>query len=320
MNKQTHVLGSQDKKDGVDELLKKAGKDKVIDAVVKGEYVEPRIDKYHLEEIAKARYYGDIHTVAFSPLAELKGNEPGYYICVGCEDFIYTTKLVGKDLSTLTSMHIAGIKSFAFGPGAEYFAMALELDDKWKHWVKVVPFQSHPIVDKPVAESAYENPVCDVAFSPGGHTIAIAGRGGMHVARFNGHHLGPHVHTNILESTNSVDFHPSGEYVAFGCDDGYVRIFHGQHFGLVAREKPKIGVGIRRLSFRPDGRELIMLNHPYTSRYKFDGKKLEKKVYGVDMLSFHSINDVSFSPDGKLLAIAEDKYVIVYRLGEAEHE
>ncbi len=77
MENQHNILGSQEEKKGIEELLQQAGKDPMIDAIVKGKDAIPSSDVI-LRRIESALHPSNINSIAFSP--------NGKYIATACYD------------------------------------------------------------------------------------------------------------------------------------------------------------------------------------------------------------------------------------------
>jgi len=93
MENQHNILGSEDKKEGIEGLLRQAGKDRVIDAVVKGKEI-PSIGNIVLRSIATVTHPSNIGSIAFSP--------NGKYIATACYDHrIRVFRFAGEEFKHL---------------------------------------------------------------------------------------------------------------------------------------------------------------------------------------------------------------------------
>lgn len=146
--------------------------------------------------------------------------------------------------------------------------------------------------------------VRDVAWSPDGQTIAIAGSLGLWLYAPDNLAAEP---SRLAEETivSAVAFSPDGTQIAFGTAEGELTIQEMASgevvyaFAMPASESP-LGNAIRHLAFAPAGERLAIGGA--------DGVWLLNLTEGGDPELLNNsqpeVNDLAFSPDGSLLATA----------------
>ncbi len=164
----------------------------------------------------------------------------------------------------------------------------------------------------------YHHSVDDLAFSPDGSLLG-AGQGVygvrlMHVAD------GEELHQLHGGYNNYLAFSPDGETVATGNRDGVVWLWRVADGEQLAEFEPPLSEWLSALAFSPDG-ESVAAGHWDGTVFLWrvrDGQLLHTLAPQFD---YASANDLAFSPDGELLAVAGARHeqgdvVRLWRVGD----
>ena len=316
MNKQTRVLGDQDRK-GIDDLLKKAGKDKVIDAVVKGKDVgsvtgTPAMPYLGgITGLAEYRTTGQILGKSFeNHVTKLAFSHDSKKLAVGTEDCDIKIIDLEKEKVIHEKSYDLPIGGLAFSPDGTLFAVA-SADEKYCRLdiCSAVSFNRLP-GHIPEFDNDYYH-FNDINFSPDSRYIAFADiKGHSGVFRFT-----PSSGLNLVDDLNNrfglvyqMSFTPDGRYYVVAAGEQGIGLFELDGRKLRYCSKNEECNYIRATAFSPDGRHIAVLYDDRKSGkendveiFKFDNRKLGKRVFG-SMISMHSIEDIAFSPDGQWLA------------------
>jgi WD40 repeat protein/energy-coupling factor transporter ATP-binding protein EcfA2 len=167
----------------------------------------------------------------------------------------------------------------------------------------------------------HSSKVTSVSFSPDGKTIASASEDktvklwsieGAQLYTFKGH----------SSKVTSVSFSPDGKMIASASSDGSVKLWSIE--GTELHSLKEQSGGITRVCFSPDGKTITFVNGDKTvKRWSIESRKFlfipdgEQGVIpeGKEWVAYLLIS-VSFSPDGKTIALAsEDKTVKLWSEG-----
>ena len=166
----------------------------------------------------------------------------------------------------------------------------------------------------------HQGAIQDVAFSPDNQRIATTGKDST-VKIWN--RRGQLLNTLIghKDTVCSVSFSPDGQLIASAGRDGTVRLWNAQ--GTLIKILTGHRDWVLSVSFSPDGERLASASRDGTVKLwsrdgtliktlgemrdrKSDKVLLDWRILSVEQPSGASINAVSFSPDGQLLASASD--------------
>jgi WD40 repeat protein len=160
-----------------------------------------------------------------------------------------------------------------------------------------------------------------IAYSPDGKKLAV-GRGTM-IDLFDSKTLQPkHVFKRHDRAIMSVVFSPDGQVVASGSDDATIKLWSiksGEEIKHILGHR----FGVRCLAFSPDGRMLASggadaMNRTRTSAV--GSARIWSTKTGKELVCLSTarggVNSLGFSPDGKLLAVANDRQSVeIWKLG-----
>ncbi len=316
MNKQLQVLGHQDKKKGIDDLLRKAGRDKLIDAVVKGKDVGsvtgipamPYLGE--ITDLVEYRTTGQILGKSFeNHVTKLAFSHNSKKLAVATEDGDVFIIDLGKEKIIHEKTYDLPIGGLAFSPDGTLFAVA-SADEKYCSLDLCSAVSFNPLLGHiPEFDNDYYH-FNDINFSPDNEHIAFAD-----LKRFSGVFKFTHISglNHIADLKNrfglvyQMSFTPDGRYIVAAGEQG-IGLFELNGRQLKYYSKNEECNYIRSMSISPDGRHIAVLyddvnteNENDVEIFRFDKRKLGKKVFG-NMISMHSIEDIAFSPDGQWLA------------------
>jgi len=328
MTKQ-QILGNQKEKKPIEELLRQAGKDTVIDGVVKkvlrqdnktGAEGNATEEQETLDKKISFKFCGRIAHPRGTRAVSLSSD--GKYLATGCDDC--HIRLFKLDDVCHGLLHQADSENIA---------------------KKHIP---HVVVNS-------------VSFDPSGKYLAVAGSAYVKIFKlkrdfkffnFRLKHITSERHLKAY-SMNSVAFHPTKGYLATGCNDGYTRVYNFKkgkleeianlkHPGHVSAVDPYfyfLTAGIGRhvttfefesefskisddeapvtvfgLSHTPDSRFLAAGHCGYVGIYHTTFLKESGRIQHPD-----TVCEVDFSSDGKFLATAcLDGNVRLYQVNREE--
>lgn len=146
-------------------------------------------------------------------------------------------------------------------------------------------------------------------FSADGQRIAVAGQDrrlylwsadGQAIARF----------PVVPETIQAIQFSPDGQRIATGGEDGTIRLWTAQ--GRLLRSFKGYAQEVMLLQFSPDGQRLASVGNP-DPRAKGPGIGVLWDLQGrrLDTFTAGPGDEVSFSPDGKQIAVSDETTVLL---------
>lgn len=166
--------------------------------------------------------------------------------------------------------------------------------------------------------------VTDLDWAPGGGTLAVASYNGISIYDALSRST-----TRALETRPgviSIDFNPQGSLLAVGHrlgseEDGYAGIVDVWRVSSWAPLGPILAgnQGVNQVAFSPGGRSLASA---FLSTVYEDNRVVFWDTLGWEIsrtLQTGALQNIAFSPDGKLLAASPDRYAIeIYRLEDGK--
>ena len=253
-----------------------------------------------LTPIVEFNHESLIYDVAFSPVDAS--------LIAGADD--NTIKLWNRDNPAVPQAVLAGhtkaVKSIAFLPTGELLASGSS--DGIILW------------DIPLRRriSSLKIPVSQIAISPTGHRLASAG---AHVQLWDIRNPKKIVEIETLPHDESkadhdwvwaLDFSPDEKWLAYGDENGYLKIWDLQHKRLVKSLKADSD-NIRSVQFSADSRFLISAGFYRHTLWRLPEWKLHGKVIGAG-----GGLDVAFSPDGEMYTTPDYKGVTLRFVANGE--
>jgi len=273
------------------------------------------------------RHDGPVNDVSFSPNGET-------FATAGEDNIVKLWDKEGNLLETLKG-HTAPVKSLSFSPKDNNTLVSVGDDNTVRIWKlnntsslqvltsdsapansvsfspkgqilasvsnDVVELRSLPGGEKPPQKLTLKGYV--LAFSPDGKTIATASRSKdnpknntVKLWNLNGQEL--KTSKDHKEEVTSLSFSSDGQMIAFTSEDNPVKLWH-----LNGEKVETLGEAVSNISFSPNRPILALGGQDGTLKlWNFNNKELKK-------LGEHKgkVTSVSFSPDGQMIASANDE-------------
>ena len=254
-----------------------------------------------LTPIAEFDHEARIYDVAFSPVDAA---------LVATADKDKTIKLWNRNNPTAPQAVLAGhtkaVRSIAFSPTGELLASASS--DGIVLW------------DIPLRKqiSSLKIPVSQIAISPTGHRLASAG---AHVKLWDIRNPKKIVEVETLPHDESksgddlvwtLDFSSDGRWLAYGDENGYLKVWDLQHKRLIKSLKTDSD-NIESIRFSADNRFLINAGFYGHTLWRLPEWKLHGKIIG----EWGGL-DIAFSPNGKMYATPDYKGVTLRCVANGE--
>ncbi len=314
MNDENQIIGDQEH-GGIEELLKKAGKDKVVNEVVEGAK-KPKVSSLGpiiaARPIEKTRNFRKVklRAVAYHPdsIHIVTGDDSGD---LRLFEFDEDKGLMLQYSKSIIPAKLAGpqtVYGLSFSPDGKYLATASA--DRMLRIFKTHPeFLSNDVV--PFINQEHEDIVYGVDFSPDGkHIVTTCDDGYLRVFEFEGNDL-KEVSKNEY-SAWGVAFAPNGIHLVIGSgEDVRFLEFDNKISGSSSIIPFGIGKPIYGVDFSPDGK--------YVAVGSDDGADINRILdsYNLALHIEHPkpVCGVAFSPDGKNLAtVCNDCYLRIFEL------
>ncbi|HEY9602443.1 MAG TPA: TIR domain-containing protein [Allocoleopsis sp.] len=220
----------------------------------------------------------DVMSVEFSPNGQSLAT-------ASLDGTVHLRNLQGNTILRF-NQHNAAIVGVRFSPNGQYLATA-STDKTARLW---------NLSGQQIAELKDDSSINDVEFTPDGQFLVTASESGIarlwnlqgkEVMRFTGH----------KKKVNSVSISPNGQYLATASEDGIAGLWplQTEEFAHVHQRE---GHQIFSVSFAAPNGYLATASQESTVLWNLQGKELIELPLTKDR-----VVDVSFSPDGKYLAI-----------------
>ncbi|HEX3073161.1 MAG TPA: T9SS type A sorting domain-containing protein [Ignavibacteriales bacterium] len=230
----------------------------------------------------------------------------GQYLAYSSSQNTYITRL--SDSSLISTIDLQGAAHLAFSPDGNNLATVLFSSvENWS-------------VNDGGFIREFGNPsdlwyYHAIAFSPDGQYIAGGGSqfklwqvsDGSLIRTFQNY-------ISITLSIYSLDFSPDGQYIVTGGADGVIKLWRVSD-GAIVRSITLVNQGvsnrqIQAVKFSPDGRFIISsdLSHSIILWRVSDGAYMRK----INWSNLKDSYSMDFSPDGQILAIADDQYIALW--------
>jgi len=305
------ILGNPEEKKRIEELLEKAGKDRVIDSVVSGrEDTSPRMlglgGIVGLKEITKQdmQNSGDIYDVAFSP--------DNKWLAVG-QWPAYLLKFDGKRLEDELAIKLLGKETYsvAFSKCGRYIATGGKKDGSPPYEIKIYALERMYIKGR--SNSAI--PVKKVRFSPDGkYVAAIRGGAGENIPRLTIYKFEKkneklqNIHTEY--NITDFEFYPDGKSIAAIWNQHglfSLGVYRFSNKGILTPSSETRISPVSKLLLSPNGKyfvlasedkstsknELIVLNEPSLKYVFLSGENYDSKI-----------DDIAHDPGSECVVVA----------------
>jgi WD40 repeat protein len=258
-----------------------------------------------LKFILKGELDGYVNYLAFSPNGKLLASSEALWRLSGvCGSIDYLFKLWQISENTVKKLlEIYNENNPIFSPDGKFLATCSGLNiSLWKvkknDLIKIGELTGHTL------------PVTSIAFSPNGRFLATGDVSGIVklwrlkdkslIFTLKGHN----------DSISSITFSPNNILMVTGSRDGIIKLWYIKDncpklIQILKKHKNKINI-----SFSPKGKFLVSCDENNIIIWKVEGMKL----YIKNILNFiDKISVLSFSPDGKFLAVGSKKgFVYLY--------
>ncbi len=308
------IIGNPEEK-GIEELLRKAGKDKFIDAVVKGKEVwrtsgTPLLSLGNivgLNVIAK-RYdsaNNHINDLAFSPDNRL--------LLIGEDTTTFIAEFDGAKLGNEDLVLHQETHSVAFSKDGKYIATGGKKEDDGKHEITVFDTRTHSIMCMGYRQGVIIN---KVRFSPDGKYIgAIVGKDTEYTPRFVACRLHKKRTHDYLEEMpdnffiTDFEFYPNGKRIAAVSEEDVPCL------GVYKFNKGRLTLSSKAEPFYPTSKLLLS---PDGKHFVFSFKEISKdRLMVLDEPSMKYTRLASQDYDSEINDFAHDpcSYSVVAALG-----
>ena len=246
---------------------------------------------------------GGIWTVAFSPV------DASLVASAGEDGSIKLWNLQANTVATLAA-HDDSINSIAFSPDGQLLASGSD-DFTVKVWSvpteQIVETLEHVVDD-------FVEPVTGVSFSPDGEQLATAG---PNVKLWD---VSTFTETKTLETTNWVlttTFSPDGQRLVTGDESGNVVIWNTQS----GQSVETLEVSGNSVQFSADTRTLAIAGDDGLKLWALPNWQSSPDSYVIGTLteSYEEIGAIAFTPDGKMLAGANEDWIDLWGKDSGVH-
>jgi len=301
---ETKIIGDQKQRKSIDRLLEKAGKDKVINGVIGGKIPSTspgRVIK--LRKIIEEEFECSLNGVAFTADSKhiMVGREDSYTVLFNVDGQTNIFSMPGK----IQHMHHYIGKIKINGKGLLGF---IHDDDLYNISLYEITSKGD-YGDEPKHILANTHPafISDFAFSPDGRYAAVCGgnremnQGFVTIHEFDSLR-------NVTRVKLDKDFKYFCDAVAYTPDGKYIitsertLVLHNADNFEPAGRLLKPGKTIKGVEASPDGRYVAVGEGYWAGVYESDEKLKLTRIKKIPF-SDHRIEDISFSPDGKYLAM-----------------
>ncbi len=310
------IIGNQgEKKKPIEELLEKAGRDKLI-----REITEKKKRPAPKKKAAPKREAKKKKPAPLEKIVDFEQTEGNAFII---EDFAFSSDgkhIAGIDGADVYAANFIGFHDGSFnssnfmhyGHKAGVTAVALSPDDRYlatgsaDSFVRVFDLNKKNDY-KPVALRKCNKKVLTLAFSPDGKCLAAGGgdsNGFIRLFGFDGKKLSRIEDEKLPNSVRELLFSKDGEYLITS-DYDLMRIFKYDHPNGLNLFQTDLHKHPRRLAFSPDGKHLAVIYSLNSRRiFSFDAGYITEVD---DDMSAHTRKGITFSPDGKHIAVVGKK-------------
>jgi len=314
------IIGNPgERKKPIEELLEKAGRDKLVREITEKKKEKPAPKRKAAEKPKKEAKKEK--PASLEKIVDLQQTEGNAFII---EDFAFSSDgkyLAGIDGANVYAANFIGFHDGSFNSSnfrhhehkAVVTAVALSPDDRYlatgsaDSFVRIFDLNKKQDIYKPVVSRKCNKKVLTLAFSPDGKHLAAGGgdsSGFIRLFGFNGKQLSRMEDEKLPNAVQDLMFSKDGEYLITS-DYDLMRIFMYDNLHGLNLFQTDLHKHPRKFAFSPDGKHLAVIYSLNSRRiFSFDAGYITEVD---DDMSANTRKGIVFSPDGKYIATVGKK-------------
>jgi len=324
--KPTEILGNQEEKKVIDDLLKQAGKDNLINRVIEGKGEGTPIRGSSLGNIVGLKVIAKRYDSANRHINDLAFSPDNKWLLVGEDTTTFMAEFDGSKLGNEDLVILQETHSVAFSKCGRYIATGGKKEDDEKYEITVFDTKTHSILGSGYRQGVIVN---KVRFSPDDRCIgAIVGKDTEYATRFTACRFHKRKTHDYLEEMRdeffitNFEFYPDGKHIAAVWDKEDVlslRVYKFNKGILKFSSEAKPFYPASKLLLSPDGKHLVFaFKDKSTSKDKLmvlDGPSMKySRLASKDYDS--EIHDFAHDPCSYSVVAALGNNLEVYNYGE----
>jgi len=335
------ILGNPERKSSIDDLLKRAGKDSVVQGALRKKDEKPQKktkqkQKKHLGKVIGLEEVGRfIHPIPPNHLDGVSFHPNGKHVITSCygdglKVFEFDPTFSGHGGFTLVNSYgeeKCHIRKVAFSPDGKKLAVAIG------DYIDILGFDESGL--SRVYKTGFNKAKCQsniygMAFSPDGKELAVVSMDCyLRIFRIDKSNLRGIAERKHTPGPHEVAFSPNGKRIITGNLSHELYMFSRHNLDDGPVKLSDIASSVRGISFNPDNRnefvvasgELVGYHRGYLEIYRFDNnydKMLQMEpVFKKDFE--RELRGVSFGKNGYIAVVGEDRCLRVFEVMREEN-